>query len=308
MDKRIILITITFLIISTLHIDVATASPVDEAGAYMVKKGFDLSIYGIGDSMISLANGGNTSINRTETPNAIMNMLTYSVDPYKFQFVQEWQNTMFVFYVAVLIIVVIFGAVLAHQSKTHPERIKRIYYITRNPKLIDINTYKSLITTGIALMIFGTFGIFYILKLEYITNALIVNHALTTAPPLIDNIVGYLFMSLSYLVLSITMGIRNIIILTIVAGSLGLFAFYLIPPLRNFAISVFMYFIVILFMQPLLLFVSAIGLAFIGVLPLELLPIEILIVVGLFLILSGISTACIFAAGIIKNIVYTRGF
>lgn len=307
MDKRIIFITITFLLL-TIHINIASASPVDEAGAYMVKTGFDLFIYGIGDSMISLANGGNTSINRTETPDIIMKMLTFSINPYQYQFVQEWQNTMIVFYVVALIIVTIIGAVLTYESKKHPEHVKRVYWITKNPKLIAHNTYMSLITTGIVLLIFGTFGIFYILKLEYITSALITNHALTTAPHLIDNMIAYFFIALSTLILSLVMAIRNIIILVIVSGSLGLFALYLISPLKNFAISVFLYFIVILFMQPLLLFISAIGLAFIKIIPPELIPIEVLVIVGLFLILSGLSVACILAAGIIKNIVYQHSY
>jgi len=306
MDKKLITIFITLILIISFVSHIATASPVDEAGAHMVQKGLDFFVYGIGDSMISLANGGNININRTETPDMTMKILTYSVDPYQFQFVQEWQDTMLVFYVIVLILMVIIGAAISYASKNHPEIIQKIYWITKNSKLIAIDNYISLIITGIALLVFGTFGMFYILKLEYITSALITNHALTTAPPLLNNMVAYFFMSLSYLILSIVMAIRNITILVIVAGSLGLFALYLIEPLRNFIISVFLYFIVILFMQPLLLFVSAIGLAFINILPPELFLIEILIVVGLFIILCGISIACTLAIGIIKNIVYTR--
>ncbi len=315
MDKKLISIFVTLILTINFVGFIATASPVDDAGEYMVKRGNDLFVYGIGDSMISLANGGNTSINRTEIPDMTMKTLTYSVDPYQFQFVQEWQNTMLVFYVLILILIVIVGAAIAHKSKTNPEIIQRIYWITKNPKVIALDNYISLIVTGIALLVFGIFGMFYLLKLEYITNALITNHALTTAPSLIDNMIAYFFMSLSYLILSIVMAIRNIIILTVVSGQFGMFALYLIGLLAiystksiiNFAISAFMYFIVILFMQPLLLFVSAIGLAFIKILPPELMPIEVLTVVGLFLVLSGISISCLFAAGIIKNIVYIRG-
>ncbi len=315
MDKKLISIFVTLILTINFVSFIATASPADDAGAYMVQKGMDSFVYGIGDSMISLANGGNTSINRTETSDMTMRILTYSVDPYQFQFVQEWQNTMLVFYVLILILIVIVGAAIAHKSKTNPEIIQRIYWITKNPKVIALDNYISLISTGIALLIFGIFGMFYLLKLEYITSALITNHTLTTAPPLIDNMIAYFFMSLSYLILSIVMAIRNIIILTVISGQFGMFALYLIGLLAiystksiiNFAISAFMYFIVILFMQPLLLFVSAIGLAFIKILPPELMPIEVLTVVGLFLVLSGISISCLFAAGIIKNIVYTRG-
>lgn len=318
MDKKVAILTtiLAILIISQLNINIATAALPDEAGAYMVQKGLDSFVYGIGDSMISLANGGNTSINRTETTNEIMKILTYSIDPYRFEFVQEWQNTMLVFYVFILILILIIGSAIFYQSGKNPELIKKIYYITKNPKLVTFNTYRSLISSGIVLLIFGIFGIFYILKLEYITNALIVNHALATAPPLMDNMIAYFFMALSYLILSIVMGVRSIIILTFVSGEFGLFALYLLGLLVshttesviNFVISLFIYFMVIIFMQPLILFVSAIGLAFIGVLPPQLISIQILIVIGLFLILSVISISCIFAAGIIKNIVYTRGF
>lgn len=306
MDKRIIFIVMILISLSVSQINIASASPTDEAGSYMVKRGNDLFVYGIADSMVSLANGGNTTIDRTEIPDMTMKKLSYSFNPYEFQFVQDWQNVMIVFYVMILIIVTIIGAVVAYASKYNPEVIHKIYYITRNPKAIALDYYISRISIGIALLIFGIFGIKYIMILKYITSALITNHALTTAPPLTDNMIAYFLMSLSYLILSLSISIQDIIILVFVAGTLGIFALYLIEPLINFVISAFLYFIVILFMQPLLLFVSAIGLSFLKVLPPQLSLIEVLIIVGLFLILSRISVSCILAAGIIKNIVYRR--
>jgi len=306
MDKRIIFIVTILLLLLISQTNITSASPTDEAGAYMVKRGNDLTIYGIADSMVALANGGNTTIDRTQIPDMTMKKLSFSFNPYQYQFVQDWQNVMIVFYVMILLMVTIIGAAVAYSSKNHPEIVQRIYWITKNPKAIALDNYISLICTGIVLLLFGTFGINYIMVLRYITSALITNHALTTSPPLTDNMIAYFLMSLAYLVLSLSISIQDIIILIFVTGTLGIFALYLIEFLRNFVISAFLYFIVILFMQPLLLFVSAIGLAFFSVLPSELIEIKLLIIVGLFLILSGISVGCIHAVGLINNIVYRR--
>jgi hypothetical protein len=62
-----------------------------DVGASMVSKGFSLFAYSIGDSMIELGTG-NQTVNREEVPDMIFNLLTFSVDPYKFDFVREWQN------------------------------------------------------------------------------------------------------------------------------------------------------------------------------------------------------------------------
>jgi hypothetical protein len=65
-----------------------------------------------------------------------------------------------------------------------------------------------------------------------------------------------------------------------------------------------MYFLVVLFMQPALLFIAAVGLAFVQMIPLPLLQFKVITVLGLTIFMAVFSLLCILGKGLVKNIIW----
>lgn len=308
MGEKMKLIFIFIVVLAIFFSLPVQASNTDSSdiGANMVKKGFDLFAYGIGDSMISLGTGSQTvnQTNREAVPGMIFQLLTFTIDPYKFSFVQEWQQVMILFFVMLTLLMIMLGGASVLINRTSPELAYRISWLLDSPAVFDINKWISTIFIAIAFLLVGTFGLYYLLQFEYVVSAIITDHALLTVPPTIDNIIAYLLFAAVYLLLSVVMAIRAIIILLMAAGALGLFALYLIPQTRSFAASAFMYFLVILFMQPALLFIAAVGLAFVQMIPPELINFKVMIIVGLALFVAVVAIICILGKSLVKNIIY----
>ncbi len=272
-------------------------------GASMVASGMEMFGYSIGDQMYQIGSGNGT-VNRDNASSMIFNLLTFTIDPYKFQFVQEWQNVMIIFFVMLTLLTIILGGSSVLINRQSPDTAKYISWALNDTAFFDIHKWLSTIFMAIIFLLLGTFGLYYLMQLEYVVSAIIAEKALLTAPPVIDNMLIYIIFAFVYLLMSVIMAVRTIIILLAAAGFLGLLALFLIPQTRSFATSAFMYFLVILFLQPTLLFIAAVGLAFISVLPMSLLPFANVLIVGLVLLLLTVSIICILGIGIVKNIIF----
>ncbi len=279
------------------------SNAISDAGSQMVSNGINIFAYSIGDEMIKLGTGNGT-VNREEAPNMIFKLLTFSIDPYKFSFVQEWQQVMIIFFVILTLLMIMLGGASVLINRTSPDIAYRISWMLDSSAFFDISKWLSTIFIAIVFLLLGTFGLYYLLQLEYVVSAIITEKALLTAPPTIDNIIAYLLFASVFLLLSVIMAVRAIIILLMAAGSLGLFALYLIPQTRQFAVRAFMYFLVVLFMQPALLFIAAVGLSFVQMLPIELFPFKQIIVSALTIFLAVFSLICILGKGLVKSIIY----
>ncbi len=302
--KSVFVLLIIIASIFSLPVMAANTDSSD-IGSQMIKKGAEAFTYGIGDSMIELGSGNDTvKDHREDVPGMIFQMLTFTIDPYKFSFVQEWQSVMIVFFIILTLLMIILGGASVLINRHTPDLAYRISWMLDSSSFFDINKWISTIFTAIAFLLLGVFGFYYLMQFEYVVSAIITEKALLTAPPTIDNMIAYLVFAVVYLLLSVIMAIRTIIILLMAAGFLGLLALFLIPQTRQFAISAFMYFLVILFLQPTLLFIAAVGLAFISMLPLALLPLTNIIIVGLTLLLLTVSIVAILGIGIVKNIIF----
>jgi hypothetical protein len=211
---------------------------------------------------------------------------------------------MIIFFVILTLLLVMLGGASVLINRTSPDMAYRISWLLDSSAYFDINKWVSTIFIAIAFLLLGTFGLYYLLQFEYVVSAIITEKALLTAPPVIENIITYLLFAAVYLLLSVIMAVRSIIILLMAAGALGLFALYLIPQTRNFAVSAFMYFLVILFLQPVLLFMAAIGLTFVQMIPLPLIQYKVIIVIGLVILMAFVSVICILGKSLVKNIIW----
>ncbi len=168
--KSITIITIFVILLSVQisnagylnNVSDAVKDTASDAGAGMVKKGFDLFAYGIGDSMISLGMSNQTvnETTRSETPNIIFKLLTFSVDPYQFDFVKEWQNVMIIFFVVITLMIISLGGASVIINRTSPDMAYRISWLMDSSAFFDIHKWISTIVIAIIFLLLGTFGIY----------------------------------------------------------------------------------------------------------------------------------------------------
>jgi hypothetical protein len=294
-----VLVCILFLVIPA-----SAVSDVDDSiGAQMVEAGMKLFANSIGDSMISLGTGNDT-VNRAETPSLIFKMITYTVDPYKFPWVKKWWNTMLVFYVFVFTVSCIGGASLVLIQKMSPDTLSRIaWLLDEDTGSFYLHNWLSKMFLGLLFPVVTLFGVYVILQINYAVSGLITANALNAVPPTIDNMIAYFFMALAYLILTIVFALRNIIIVLFAAGSLGIAALYLIPQLQDFVKSVLVYFIIVVFMQPALIFTAAVGTVFIQNLPPEMNMFVSVSYMALIILLVAMGIVCIVGKSIVNRIV-----
>lgn len=281
----------------------AALNETESYGAKMIESGMKMFANSIGDSMISMGTG-NSTVDRAETPSLIFKMITYTVDPYTFPWVKKWWNTMLVFYVFVFTIACIGGASLVLIQKMSPDTLSRIaWLLDEDSGAFYLQNWLGKMVLGLLFPVITLFGVYVILQINYAVSGLITANALNAVPPTIDNMIAYLFMAFTYLILTIVFALRNIIIVLFAAGSLGIAALYLIPQLQDFVKSVFVYFIVVVFMQPALIFTAAVGTVFIQNLPPELNMFISVSYVALIILLVVMGVVCIAGKSIVNRIV-----
>jgi hypothetical protein len=300
LKNKLLLSLLLFLLVFVLP---ASAEDAPSYGAQMIEAGMKMFANSIGDSMISMGTG-NSTVDRAETPSLIFNMITYTADPYTFPWVKKWWNTMLVFYVFVFTIACIGGATLVLLQKMSPDTLSRIAWLLDDKSAsFYYQNWLGKMVLGLLFPVITLFGVYVILLINYAVSGLITANALNSVPPTIDNMIAYFFMALAYLILTIVFALRNIIIVLFAAGSLGIAALYLIPQLQDFVKSVFVYFIIVVFMQPALIFTAAVGTVFIQNLPPELNMFVSASYMALIILLVAMGIVCIAGKSIVSRIV-----
>lgn len=284
--------------------------PVSNAAAGAVQQGINGWFYSIGDSMINLnGNGTIDQAARQETPGLIFNMISYTIDPFTLDFVKSWWGTSLIFFVAVAIMYICAGGGVALIQTLNPSLMQRLTWLESGTYTDNFELKQWLSNTALALIFpFLTyFGLYIILQLCYVVTGLVTQTALNAVPPTAENIIVYLFMALTYLLLSIVMSIRNIVIVLFVSGGLMLAALYLIPSFQNLVKHIFMYFLLLVFMQPLLVFVAAVGVTLITSLPPALTMFQASLYFGLMTLLLLIGLVVTFGYNTIAGLIKTTG-
>lgn len=281
---------------------------VDEAAAGAVKRGADLFAYSIGDSMIDLSGNG-TIVNREETSSLIVNMLAYTVDPFSLDFVKDWWGTSLIFFVVIAIMYICAGGGFALLSTLSPSLMQQLSWLDSGTYTsnFEIKKWISNVALAIVFPLLTYFGLYTILQLSYVVTALLSTTAINQIPATPENIVVYLFMAITYLILSIIMSIRNIVIVVFCAGGLMLAALYLIPTFQNLVRHIFIYFLLLVFMQPLMIFVAAVGVMFIAAIPTAFIMYKMSLFLALMVLLLLIGIILVFGYGTIARMVGIAG-
>jgi hypothetical protein len=220
---------------------------VDEAAAAAVNKGMELFAYSIGDSMVNL--NGNGTLNATarqEAPGMIFKMISYTVDPFQMQFVKDWWGTSLVFFVVIAALYILAGGGFALLQTLAPETARSISWLENGTgNAFEVKKWMNNILLSLVFPFLTYFGLYTILQMCYVVTALVTQQALNAVPPTAENMITYLFMALTFLVLSVVMSIRSIVIVLFCAGGLMLAALYLIPSLQTLVKHIFTYFLLL---------------------------------------------------------------
>jgi hypothetical protein len=141
----------------------------------------------------------------------------------------------------------------------------------------------------LAVPLLSTFGVWVILKLNYVVSALVSHYMLMAIPQTSDNFILYIFMALAFVLLSIVMFVRAIIINIFVAVSIVVGTMYSVTEYRQTVIDYISAFLKIVFLQPRLLLYCALGIVVIENLPPILQTVKSLAYLGLvvFVVKTG---------------------
>ncbi len=270
-----------------------------------VNYGFQKFLYFIGDSMMSL--NGDTPPEHTGVPGAIVGMLSYTPNPFNYDFVKEWWGISMIFYVVVALMYILAGGGFAVLSTSAPGLTQRLAWLESGTyqNNFRLKPWMHSIVLALIFPLLTYYALKMILEFSYVLTALVSSAVLQAVPPTADNIIIYLFMAVIYLLLSVLIGIRDILIIVFAAGGLMLAALYLIPSLQRVIMTIFMYFLGVIFMQPILVFVASVGVMFMKEIPIELIPLQASLYSALMLILLLIGIFFIFGFGWISRLVGT---
>lgn len=287
-ESKLFILFLLFLILILQPHTVSAFDPLSDAqqaAANAIKSGFDLFLYGIGDSFYELGSGNSTN-NKSETNTMLIQVIGFTIDPYKLDFVIEWQKVFIVSYVMLAIISLLFhGAKMAAGQ-------------------VSYTKMTSLVLQGMIFPIAFLLALYLILQINFVITAFIIQSGLTILPLSFENVILYLVMAVIFFILSIIMFARNVIIIFFAAAGLGLVALYFMDELKDFIGSLCKYFLVIVFMQPILLFVLVAGTAFIQVIPPELINYRAIGAIAVGLIVIILAVTMLLGTGIFKLFVY----
>lgn len=279
-----------------------------EPGVDMIKEGLTSFVYSLGDSMINLQSNGSTNvIDRQASSGMIFNMLSYNLDPFSMPWVQQWWQTSLIFFVVIAILYICFGGAMALLQTINPSVMQRLTWLENGiGGNFRLKEWMSNVILSLVFPFLTYFGLYAILQLSYVVTALVSEQAITAMPPVAENIVAYVFTALTFMLLSILMSIRSIIIGVFVSAGLMIAALYIIPPLQNFIKSIFLYFILMVFMQPTLIVIASIGTLFIKSLPSSLFQFSFSLYLGLMAVLILVALGMVFGSGNITRLIIGR--
>ncbi len=274
MFKRLFLILFLILITSFTHVEAVEATPsndtvidaignaASDASAHVFSTGMEMFMYRIGDMIYNTPNSNSTS--RSDTNKKIIELLTFTIDPFKIPEVHTWLDYSMYAYVILGLLVLMISYLLSILDNI-------LYNPIMDGLIGDGFFHNRLVDTVIVLYavpILSLFLVWLVLQINYIISYFISDFILMSIPATSNNFMLYIFMAVASFLLSILMIIRSIIIVlgatvVIIIGTL-----FCIQELRPTILGCAKSWIQIVFLQPILLFITLIGLIVINNLPL----------------------------------------
>jgi len=235
-------------------------------------------MYSIGDAIYGIV--GDVT-NRSKTDAMITNLLAWNIDPFSYKQVRDWQDLCALAFIVLGVGTLLFAFIFTRLDIRSVDAIIGEGY-TQN-RIVDT----LLILLAVPLL--STFGVWVVLKLNYVVSVMISDYALMVIPQTSDNFILYILMSLAFVLLSIVMFVRAIYIVIFVAVSIVIGTLYAVTEFRQSVTDYVYAFLKIVFLQPRLLLYCALGIVVIENLPPVLQTVKSLAYLGLvvFVVKTG---------------------
>jgi hypothetical protein len=298
-------LNIAFLIILIFFVSVAYADVPDplgglkkdtaEAGANMIKSGIDAWLTGSADSMIGYAHNVSGKPDRGAVEMTLFSMITFNYDPFKNPAVINVLQYTSLLFIIMFIMFVLggMGYVMIHSK--FQEYGEALDFALHMDNGFNYKDYIKTIGGVVLFLVFGFSFVWTVMLISHVFSEMMAITALdatviSPSAPLI-----YFFMGIAYLILSIFMAIRVLVISIVTSLLFILFALWSFHIIRDIIIDIFIFFVMMIFLQPILISIAAIGIMTIDYLrPLSLWNAEFLYF-GLLILL--LVTALVFTVG-----------
>lgn len=194
----------------------------------------------------------------------IYSLATVEFDPYDNPFIQEMQLRLSIIGLFIVVMFVLLGAVYINVYEILlAENAGRAYILSKRYK-IPLNEY-SLTIVETCLMLLGGYIILRLTTMiELLFTKLIMIQILDRIMPTGDNTVMYLMMSICYVLIGIALAYRILIIGLFHASYVVFIGLYSFAITREVAIAAFIYYLKLLFLRPIIVGVTVVGVGIIS--------------------------------------------
>ena len=246
MIKKIILIVLLLLI------PVASADEID-VGADMIEEGIRQTGIGFADDIYSLG------VNGTGDSGTIIMMASYTLDPYSIPAVNDMNRVVTDLFFCLFIMIIFGHATILLLSRYRPEKIASLEFVTVDFNGYQYSEYVQKMLKGIFILALAHFSIGLILDLCYVITSSLMQSVPGSLAPTSSNVILYGMMALIWLSEMIFFIIRTFVIVIFAAFALLVGALYLWGPTEHLAIGCFKYFLALVFMQPIIVGITCVG-------------------------------------------------
>jgi len=247
-------IIITLLIIS-LYGSCALAAAEQEVsvGAKMIEKGIRQTGVGFADDIYSLnANGSGGS-------DTILLMASYTPDPYAIPAVRE-MNLMATDLFYVLFFIILFGhAAVVILGKYRPDKLDNLKIGKMDINGFQYDEFVYKMVSAIFIVGLAHFGIKEILNFGQAITASFMQSVTGSIEPSPDNVVMYSAMAVLWFAEAILFIIRDYVIVIVTGFALIIGIMYVWNKTEAMAVMIFNYFLLMVFMQPVIVGITCLG-------------------------------------------------
>ena len=186
-------------------------------------------------------------------------LATVEFDPSDNPFIQEIQIRMNLIGLFLILFFVLMGAINVNWYAVTSAQNRAKAYILSNRYHVPVNEYGVTIVEACLMMVFGYVILRISLMVELVFTKLIMLQILDRIAPTGENTILYIMMSICYVLMSIAIGIRLLEIAFFHCSYLVFIGLYCYGATREVAISSFMYYLKILFLRPIIVGITVIG-------------------------------------------------
>lgn len=221
--------------------------------------GSDMIEGGIKQTIISLANEiYSLSVTDSADSSTMIMMAAYTMDPYKIPVVNDTNSIITNMFYCIFICVIFGHAGVILLTQYRPEKLEGTGIVTVDFNGYQYSEYVIKMLKGILILALAHFSIQLMLEIEQWVTIEMLQNIPGSIEPSPDNTILYSMMSLIWLSLLVFFMIRGYVIILFASFALGIGGMYLFGPTEALAVTLWKYFLGLLFMQPIIVGVSCV--------------------------------------------------